>query len=84
MYMWVSIFMRVCMCVHYIIIIIIISCLVNFSHQFVLVRFHKSLSDNKSSQISRTSLSILTDLNNNLDGIDFSSCLFSKLVGSFK
>ena len=44
--------------------IIIISLLANFLHQFHLVVFHWSLSDSKSPQVSRTLLSIRSDLNN--------------------
>ena len=45
--------------VHWIIIIIIV-----FLHQLTLMVFHGSLSDSKSSQVSRTLLSILAVLNN--------------------
>ena len=47
-----------------IIIIIIIILLRSFSHQFLRAVFYWSLSGSKSAQISRTLLSILTDLNN--------------------
>ena len=46
-----------------IVIIIIIYSFENFSHQRYLMVFHWSLSDSKS-QVSRTLLSILADLNN--------------------
>ena len=36
----------------------------SFSHQRLLIVFHRSLSDSKSLQVSRTLLSILADLNN--------------------
>ena len=46
------------------IIIIIIFHLEIFSHQLTLMVFYWSLSESKSPQVSRTLLSILTDLNN--------------------
>ena len=42
---------------------LIILPIANFFHQFYLLVFHRSLSDNKSTQVSWTLLSILTDLN---------------------
>ena len=45
-------------------IIIIILLFESFSHQRLLMVFHWSLSDKKSSQVTRTLLSILADLNN--------------------
>ena len=47
-----------------IIVIIIILVQESFSHQRQLMVFHWSLSDSKSSQVFRTFLSILVDLNN--------------------
>ena len=49
--------------VHLARIIIIIWILESFSHRLTLVVFHKSLSDSKSLEVSKTLLSILTDLN---------------------
>ena len=45
-------------------ITIIILPIENFSHQLTLIVFHRSLSDSKSPQVSRTFLSILTVLSN--------------------
>ena len=42
----------------------IIIIIINFSHQRELMFFHKSLSNSKSPQVSRTLLSILADFNN--------------------
>ena len=47
-----------------IIVIIIILLTFSFSHQHWLLVFHRNLSDNKSSQVCRTFLSVLTDLKN--------------------
>ena len=49
-------------CISFIISSILL--LVSFSHKFQLVSFHRSLSNTKSSRVSRTFLSILVDLNN--------------------
>ena len=46
------------------IIIIIILFLVSFSHKYYLVVFHWSLTDSNSSQVTRTLLGILANLNN--------------------
>ena len=76
---------RICLFMSYTIIIIIISLLVSFSGQFLQVVFHSNLSDRKSSQISRTLFSFLTDFNNSviwmvliLSLIFYSFSLFSK------
>ena len=50
----------------------------SFSHQRQQMVFHWSLSDYKSHQVSRTLLSILSDLNNTLGWMDFTRPLISK------
>ena len=50
----------------------------SFSHQFYAMVFHMSLSDSKSSQVSRTLLRILADLNNVGDWTVSTSLLISK------
>ena len=71
------------------IIIIIISLLASSSHQHELAVFPWNLSDSKSSQISRTLLSILADFNNAVvwtvsifPEISYSFSLFSKPLGT--
>ena len=55
-FIWANKNMRSCL--------ILLLFLASFSHQLTLMVFQWSLSDSKSSQVSRTFLSILTDLNN--------------------
>ena len=64
-----------------VIIIIIISFFASFSHQQTLVVFHKRLCDSKSSQVFRTLLSILINLNNL---VDFMVLILSLVSNSFK
>ena len=75
----------------YDIINIIISFLVRFSCQHLLVVFHRSLGDSKSPPVSRTLLSIIANLHDAvvcmiliLPLIVNYFCLFSKLLGTFQ
>ena len=55
----------------------------DFSHHRYLMVFHSILSDSKSSQVSRTLLSILTDLNNAVVWMVFLRLLISKSACPF-
>ena len=63
-------------------ILIIILLLASYSHQHWLMVFHWSLND-KSSQVSRTLLSILTDVNNEVIWMVSTSPLISKSSSPF-
>ena len=55
----------------------------NFSHQLTLMGFHWNLSDSKSPQVSKTLLSILTDLNNGIVWIVSTRPFISKSSSPF-